>query len=102
MRIISLEEFLDNIQIFKQEALNKKIFIYPTDTVYGIGGLFPSTLEKIYKIKKRSFLKPVSVIIPSLEFIFKLPIDFSRIDHIDNIDTLMSNLSRRLSNYWKK
>ena len=102
MRVISIEEFLNNIQFFKQEALNKKIFIYPTDTIYGIGGLFPTTLEQIYTTKKRPFWKPVSVIIPSLKFVAKLPVDFSKLGEVDNVDKLVSRLSTLLSTYWKQ
>ncbi len=102
MKIVSLKQFLNNLQEFKHEALSKKIFIYPTDTVYGIGGIFPATLEQIYAVKKRPFWNPVSVIIPSLEFLFKLPVDLSKIDDIDNIDKLVSKLSILLSTYWNK
>jgi tRNA A37 threonylcarbamoyladenosine synthetase subunit TsaC/SUA5/YrdC len=37
MQAITLEQFLDNQQFFIQEAKSGKTFIYPTDTVYGIG-----------------------------------------------------------------
>ncbi len=80
--------------------MEQKILIYPTDTVYGIGGIFPWALRKVYEVKKRSFLKPVSVIVPSIDFVYKLPIDFSKVDNVDNADRLVSKLSTLLSSYW--
>ncbi|MBD3252976.1 threonylcarbamoyl-AMP synthase [Candidatus Pacearchaeota archaeon] len=49
-----------------------KIFIYPTDTIYGIGcnALNKKSIEKIKVIKKREN-KPLSVIAPSIEWIKK-------------------------------
>jgi len=50
-----------------------KIFIYPTDTIYGLGcdaGNVES-VERIKEIKKRDKEKPLSVIAPSLNWIKK-------------------------------
>jgi L-threonylcarbamoyladenylate synthase len=61
-----------NSQELKQKILQGKIFIYPTDTLYGIGcnALNKKSVEKIRKIKKRDN-KPFSVIAPSFEWISK-------------------------------
>ncbi len=42
---------------------NGAILLYPTDTVYGIGGDATSeeVVSKVYKIKKRDYAKPLSV-----------------------------------------
>jgi L-threonylcarbamoyladenylate synthase len=47
-----------------------KILVYPTDTSYGLACDItnPKALAKFYKIKERSFKKPVHVIAPSLGF----------------------------------
>jgi L-threonylcarbamoyladenylate synthase len=54
----------------KQEILSEKIFIYPTDTIYGIGcdATNKKAVEKIRKIKQRD-KKPFSIIAPSFEWI---------------------------------
>ncbi len=64
MKIIDLDTFFKNINYYNQKALKNNIFIYPTDTIYWIWGIFPETLEKIYKVKKRPLHKKVSIILP--------------------------------------
>jgi len=56
----------------KQKILEGKIFIYPTDTIYGIGcdATNKKAVQKIRNIKKRDN-KPFSVIAPSFEWIRK-------------------------------
>ena len=51
--------------------LANKIFIYPTDTIYGIGcnALHKEAVEKIKNIKQRDKDKPLSIIAPSVEWI---------------------------------
>ncbi|MBR9705390.1 threonylcarbamoyl-AMP synthase [Candidatus Pacearchaeota archaeon] len=48
-----------------------KIFIYPTDTIYGIGcdATNKRAVKKIKKIKKRDKNKPLSIIAPSKKWI---------------------------------
>ncbi len=55
----------------KQEILKGKIFIYPTDTVYGIGcdATNLASVEKIKEIKNRDRDKPISIIAPSVKWI---------------------------------
>jgi len=50
-----------------------KIFIYPTDTIYGLGcnALDKEAVEKIKQIKQRDSDKPLSIIAPSTEWINK-------------------------------
>ena len=61
----------------QQELTNKikqgKIFIYPTDTIYGIGcdATNKQAVEKIKKIKSREKDKPLSIIAPSIDWIKK-------------------------------
>ncbi|MGB9978389.1 L-threonylcarbamoyladenylate synthase [Methanobacterium sp.] len=48
--------------------------VYPTDTVYGIGAnIFDSeAIQKIYHIKKRSQLKPISACVSKIQDIHKI------------------------------
>jgi len=52
--------------------ISKEIFIYPTDTIYGIGCDAENTrlVEKIRKIKQRD-RKPFSIIAPNIDYILK-------------------------------
>ncbi len=57
-------------QDLTKEILSGKLFIYPTDTIYGMGcnALNKKAVEKIRKIKKRDS-KPFSIIVPSFKWI---------------------------------
>ena len=59
-----------NSQELKEKILQGKIFIYPTDTIYGIGcnALNKESVEKIREIKQRD-KKPFSIIAPSFDWI---------------------------------
>lgn len=47
----------------------KKVIIFPTDTVYGIGTGFlnKAGIERIYKLKGRDFNKPMAILCSSLD-----------------------------------
>ena len=53
------------------EILSGKIFVYPTDTIYGLGcnALNGCSVNKIKDMKRRDRDKPISVIAPSFEWI---------------------------------
>ncbi len=55
-----------------KEILNGKVFVYPTDTIYGLGcnALNKSSVKKIRKIKRRE-TKPFSIIAPSMSWIME-------------------------------
>lgn len=48
-----------------------EIVVYPTDTAYGIGvnALDEKAIQKVYKIKKRSFSKPTHVIVKNWKMV---------------------------------
>jgi len=55
----------------KEKILSGKIFIYPTDTVYGLGcdATNKNSIKKIKDIKFRDKDKPLSIIAPSIKWI---------------------------------
>ncbi len=74
----NLDEIDENI-IFEaiQVLANGGIVLYPTDTVYGLGAnIFDNNaVRKVFKIKNRSFLKPLSILVKdvrSIEMVAKL------------------------------
>lgn len=72
MKVIKREEFLENLEFYENEILAGKIFIYPTDTVYGIGCIISNedSIRKIKFMKKRDENKPLSIIVPNKEWIY--------------------------------
>lgn len=70
-KIISKNQFLKN-KIFYIKKIKRAIFIYPTDTIYGIGCIIKNkkSIQKIRKMKQRSN-KPFSIIVPSKSWIIK-------------------------------
>ncbi|MBI2651395.1 threonylcarbamoyl-AMP synthase [Candidatus Woesearchaeota archaeon] len=73
MIIISKEEFENQRDVIRTNLIeNAPIFVYPTDTIYGIGcnALNKKAVAKIRKIKQRS-KNPFSVIAPSKEWLYE-------------------------------
>ena len=69
---ITFSEFIENLDFFVKEAKDWKIFIYPTDTIYGIWGLWnEKNIKKIADIKNRNWNKMFSVIAPNFDWILK-------------------------------
>lgn len=84
--MISLEEFL---KIPKKDLLGK-VFVFPTDTVYGIGAIFDDSaaINKIYDIKERTKGKPLAILIS----------DFKQVENIVEVN---NDLTQELINkYW--
>ena len=69
---IAFSDFMENLDFFVQEAKDGKIFIYPTDTIYGIWGVWnEKNIKKIADIKNRDWNKMFSVIAPNFGWILK-------------------------------
>lgn len=66
MKVITKDEFK------VEDVINGKIFVYPTDTIYGIGcnALDSFAVKKLREIKNQGN-RPVSIIAPSKEWIKK-------------------------------
>jgi len=68
--IVSKQELLEKIDFFISEMKSGKIFIYPTDTIYGIwcDTTNENSINKVRIIKNRDS-KLFSVIVPNFEWI---------------------------------
>jgi len=72
VKIIKIGKNVDFAINLMVSAINEnKIFIYPTDTIYGIGGnaLSKEVRARIDDIKQRSSSKRYSIIVPSKSYI---------------------------------
>ncbi len=72
MRTVTRAEFLRNKNYFFDKIRKGAVFIYPTDTIYGIGcnALKTASVMRIRKIKQRP-ATPFSVVAPSKKWIFE-------------------------------
>ena len=70
MRVMNFEELNIEKQLVIDAIIKGSVFIYPTDTIYGIGchAKNPKSVKKIRLLKGRAS-NPFSVIAPSLEWI---------------------------------
>ncbi len=70
MQVITPAEARLKKEEIKKRILNGEIFIYPTDTIYGIGcnALDSEAVKKIRMVKQRE-TTPFSVIVPSAQWV---------------------------------
>ncbi len=72
MKIISKSEYLAQKDNYLSLIKSGSIFIYPTDTIYGIGcnALVNNSIKKIRDMKERPSM-PFSIIVPNKEWIYQ-------------------------------
>lgn len=121
MRILTKDEVKVEKITLKESILDGSIFIYPTDTIYGIGcnALKPESVIKIRDIKERT-QNPFSVIVPSKQWIYdncivseeamqwveKLPGPYTLILKVNNnvvakeVNPKLNTLGIRIPNHW--
>lgn len=70
MEVITKNEFLEKKRKYL-ERMREEVFIYPTDTIYGIG-CDATNVEAVRKIRiiKKRFESPFSIIVPNKKWIF--------------------------------
>lgn len=123
--ILFKDDVIKQKKLIHDTILNGGIIIYPTDTLYGIGGRADNdeVVEKVYEIKNRDKDKPLSVIVPNFNYLFnnfnitqenqknirnKLPGAYSFIVECNNESNLLSKklnlsnntLSIRICNHY--
>lgn len=68
MKTTPLSTFMDNMDFYIHEAKAGNVFVYPTDTIYGIWGIVDTqVITKITTIKQRPASKSYSIIAPSFQ-----------------------------------
>ncbi len=109
MNILNKEQFEEQKEEVKKKILDGAVFVYPTDTIYGIGcdaANFDS-VARLRLIKGLPDEKPVSVIAPSKQWIIdnceiskqaeewldKLPGPYTLILKLKNKDCIANNIS---------
>jgi tRNA threonylcarbamoyl adenosine modification protein (Sua5/YciO/YrdC/YwlC family) len=92
MKILTKEEFIYNLEQYSKEIKEGAIFIYPTDTIYGVGcsALNEKAVKRIRKLKNRPD-NPFSIIAPSKEWI-KENCDVDTLDILPGPYTLITQL----------
>lgn len=73
------KEFVDSNLDYKEigsELKNGKLIIYPTDTVYGVGGIITNeeTIKNIYRAKDRSFSSPLIALVSDVSKIEEIAV----------------------------
>jgi L-threonylcarbamoyladenylate synthase len=75
MQVIKYRDILleKNIEAVKEIIANDGVIVYPTDTLYGLGGNFfsPAVIEKIDAVKNRRDM-PYSVMVSGLNMVYGL------------------------------
>jgi len=86
MKYLDLDYILKNLDFIIEEIRKGKIFIYPTDTVLGIGcdARNDDSVSKIFEIKKRDN-KPFLIIVPNFNWIIRnCDINNDKLNFIEN------------------
>ena len=121
MRILTREEVNAEKRSLMESIIDGAVFIYPTDTIYGLGcnALKSAPVKKIRDIKNRA-KNPFSVIAPSKQWIFdnctigeetmkwieKLPGPYTLILKVKNnavakeVNPNLDTLGIRIPNHW--
>ena len=73
----------DKLKEIAKEIKNGKIAIFPTETVYGIGtnGLDTNAVKKLYLVKKRSFNKPISLLVNNINMIEAVTKNITKLEY---------------------
>ncbi|MBU4216370.1 threonylcarbamoyl-AMP synthase [Candidatus Parcubacteria bacterium] len=70
MILLTRKDILENKDFYIDEIKNGKVFIYPTDTLFGLGidATNQNGVERIFQIKNRN-AKPMLIIAPSWQWL---------------------------------
>lgn len=97
MQLITKEEFETRKDEFIEKILNGAIFVYPTDTIYGIGcnALMDEPVKRIREWKGRK--TPFSIIAPSKEWIKEnCNVNCKYVDKLPGPYTLVQPLKKQI------
>lgn len=70
MRVVTKDEVFQSKEAFLRDIKSGSVFIYPTDTIYGLGcnAIVDKGVQKVREIKSRH-KRPFSIIAPSVQWI---------------------------------
>lgn len=91
--IINIDEEFDNaVQLAKQLYLEGSVFIYPTDTIYGIGAnpFNQEAVDKINRIKGRELGKGYILLVNNIENLLKY-VEIKSEKHLDFLLSIWPN-----------
>ena len=73
METVTKDEFYIRYEEYLQRVIDGAIFVYPTDTIYGLGcnALHSQAVKKLKEIKGRPSKMPFSIIAPSKEWVIE-------------------------------
>lgn len=82
-KVISEQELYKNIDFYANELKNGKNFVLPTSTIYGIctNALNEQAINKIYKIKRREYTKPLIVLVNDYDMLKRVCFDLNEIEN---------------------
>lgn len=86
------KNFNEGIEIAKKTFFEGGVFIYPTDTIYGLGAnpFNPEAIQKVNRIKEREIGKTYILLINSIVNLLKY-IELKSENHLDFLNSLWPN-----------
>jgi len=96
--IISKQQFLNNKKVYIKKIKQGSVFIYPTDTIYGLGCISTNkkSINKIKELKQRTN-KPFSIIVKEIDIpIITTSVNISSERHMTSLKDLNKGIKSKV------